>query len=180
MPSINNPSEKARQSLLTWMATGDNRKRSILRRVAILLLTDAVASEVENKSDDPESPDFRFLWKKLFAPGREMTDTFMSAVQDLGVDIEPELLACEIRGIEIIESINANLTDFSFANMWRISPNDALSEIMRALGHGVSFWDNHRLSAFGFDELPKIGNFEGCCDEAYTALVKIVEYTRNQ
>ena len=168
--------QETREALLQWMGAGDNRQNSILRRVAILLLTDAVDSECQNVPEDSESPDFTFLWSALFASGQEMTTTFMSAVQKSGVDIEPELLACELKAIEIIESINANLKGFTFSDMWRSSPGDALSEVLRAIGHGVSFWDNHRPEDFGQDDSPKLGWFETCYDQGYMVCTKLATH----
>jgi hypothetical protein len=168
--------QNSREALLCWLATGNNRERSVLRRIAILLLVEAVSSECECKSDNSEVQDFSFLWNQLFASGCEMTDTFMSAVGNTDVDIEPELRACEMRSIEIIESINANLKNFTFADMWKISSNDALSEILRVIGHGVSFWDNHNPEDYDQDMLPKVGRFESCYNEAHLVLTKLADH----
>jgi hypothetical protein len=164
------------EALLCWLAIGNNREKSVLRRIAILLLVDAVSCECENKSDDPESQDFSFLWSELFASGCEKTDTFILAISNTDIDIESELIACEMRGIEIVETINANLKSFTFADMWKIAPNDVFSEILRVIGHGVSFWDNHNPEDYGQDTLPKVGWFESCYDEAQLVLVKLADY----
>ena len=164
-----------REAQLKYLATGNTESQVDLREIAIMLLANATASEVESPGEDPEF-DFSYLLREFVRPQEDICETFRATVLDEGIDIESEILAAEAHALKVIESIDANLKNFTFEEMYETSRAGAYREICRGVGHGISFWDDHDPEDFGQDELPKIGYFESCYDEAYRVLTKLVAH----
>ena len=147
-----------------------------LREIAIMLLAEATASEVENAFSNDEP--FGVLYDDFLRSGAEICKTFTTTMHDAGIDIEPELLGAEALAIKIIKSIDAHLKrGFTFEKMYAVSKKGAHRQVLSGLGHGVSFWDDYRHEDFDQDSYdPTVGCFESCYDEAYMVLTKLVAH----
>ncbi len=166
-------SQAEREAELKYLATGNRESIVDLREIAIMLLADATASEVENQEG---TPNFYHLHDDFVRSGEDICETFRATVLDEGIDIEREILGAQVLALKIIKSIDANLKDFTFEEMYETSEADAHREICRGIGHGLSFWDDNDYQDFGFLEMPKIGYFEPCHAEAYSVLTKLVAH----
>ncbi|MEG3877895.1 hypothetical protein QT972_10985 [Microcoleus sp. herbarium7] len=147
-----------------------------LHEIAIMLLAEATASEVENAFSNDEP--FGDLYDDFLRSGAEICETFMCTILDSGIDIEPELRRAKVLALRIIKSIDAHLKGgFTFEEMYKVSKKGAHRQILSGLGHGVSFWDDCRHEDFGQDKNSHtVGYFESCYDEAYTVLTKLAAH----
>jgi hypothetical protein len=171
------PSNK---QLLPYVATGipDAESEVNLRELAIMLLADCVASEVENSEENAE---FYLLRKEFVRPGGEICELFTIAIEEAKIDIESELRAIETSVMRMIFVIDSNLKDnFTFAKMWETDKGVACREILRSVGHGVSFWDDYDPEDFGQSDRPNVGWFESPHNECYDVLTKLVIHIQQQ
>ena len=185
----------SRVAKLHYLVPGSTEESIVdLREIAIMLLADATANEVENAYSYSNNEPFGVLCDDFLLSDVEICETlintmldarinakicekFMCTMLDAGIDIEPELVATEALALKIIESIDAHLKGgATFEEMYKEFKGGAHREVLRGLGHGVSFWDDYRPEDFGQDELPEIGWFEPCYDEAYMVLTKLVAH----
>ena len=165
----------SRVAKLQYLATGNTESMVDVREIAIMLLAEATASEVE---DTDSQPNFNHLFREFVRSGEDICETFMDTMLDAGIDIEPELVAAEALALKIIKSIDAHLTGgFTFEEMYEASKSGALRQVLSGLGHGVSFWDDYRPEDFGQDKHGRtVGRFESCYDEAYMVLTKLAAH----
>lgn len=166
----------SRVAKLHYLVPGSTEESMVdLREIAIMLLADATANEVE---DSDFWPNFNHLSSEFVHSGEDICKTFMDTMLDAGIDIEPELVAAEALALKIIESIDAHLKGgFTFEEMYKTSKIGAHRQVVSAFGYGVSFWDDHRPEDFGQDKHGRtVGCFESCYDEAYMLLTKLVAH----
>lgn len=164
-----------RESQLKYLATGNTESQVDLREIAIMLLAEATASEVESAYSNDEP--FGALHDDFLRSGAEICETFTDTIRDAGIDIEPELREAKVLALRIIKSIDAHLKgEATFEEMYKEFKAGAHREILRGLGHGVSFWDDYRYEDFGQDDLPETGLFESCYDEAHIVLTKLAAH----
>ncbi len=150
------------------MSLNDKSKVN-LRELATMLLADCVASEVESNDE------FCLLRKEFMRPQEDICELFTNAIEEAGIDIDTELLAIETSVMQMICVIDSKLEDnFTFAKMWETDKNAACREILRSVGHGVSFWDDYDPNDFGQSDHPDVGWFESPYSECYTVLTKFV------
>lgn len=83
--------------------------------------------------------------------------------------------------MQMICVIDSKLEDnFTFAKMWETDKNAACREILRSVGHGVSFWDDYDPNDFGQSDHPDVGWFESPYSECYTVLTKFVAHIQQR
>lgn len=163
--------------LLQYLATGvtNDESQVDLRELAEMLLADCVASEVESNDE------FHLLRKEFMRPQQDICKLFINAVEEAGIDIDTELLAIERDVIAMIIAIDSKLENgFTFAKMWKTDRKAACREILRSVGHGVSFWDDYAPEDFGQPDCPDVGLFESPHSECYEILTKFVAYIHQQ
>lgn len=167
------PSNK---QLLQYVATGiPNEPEVDLRELAIMLLADCVASEVESNDE------FNLLRKEFMRPQQDICELFTNAVEEAGLDIESELVVIETSVIRLIFVIDSKLeSGFTFAKMWETDKKAACREILRSVGHDVSFWDDYDPEDFGQSDLPEVGWFESPYYQCNSVLTKFVAHIQQQ
>ena len=169
------------KQLLQYLATGipDDETEIDLQEIAMMLLADVVASEVENPGEDLVG--IELLRKEFVRPQEDICELFADFIEEANIDITSELDAVQASVRQMIRVIDANLKDdFTFEKMWAISRSAACYEILRSVGHGVSFWDDYDYEDFGQLDLPEVGWFESPYNQAYDVITKIVNYIRLQ
>lgn len=142
-----------------------------LREIAIMLLADSTANEVQ----EPES-EFHDFETRFNRSQEDVCDLFVCEMS--GIDIETELKSVEESVERMILSVNSNLVGLTFEEMWKTDEKGARREILRCVGHGVSFWDDYDPQDFGQSDRPRVGYFESPYNEAYDCLVKLVNHER--
>jgi len=144
------------------------------RSIATMLLADAVVSETENSEDS----EFRSLRERFCQPQQDICDLFAYEISESGIDIDVEVKSVEESIKKMILVIDTGLKDFTFEEMWETDKSAAHREVLRCVGHGVSFWDDCDPEDFGQSSRPDVGNFESPYGEVYDVLVKLTNHER--
>lgn len=136
--------------------------------MGLLLLADAVASEVE----DSES-EYHEYFRDVIRPQTDIVENVRSWAEDMDIDLEKYL------PIELVKKINQDhlqKTGVSIEELYDEDPAWASGAILRGLGHGVSADDDPDFSVWYKERMGKKYDwrnhqyFESPYDEAWAFL----------
>lgn len=169
--------------LFQYLASGSQNDESEvdIRKISIFLLEDTLPGLLNSDSED--GIDYTVLEKELARRDRPF-----DAISDFEIDIEPEMRRIDALVLEIIASIDKHLSltrscttnTLTFAELWKINRAHALSEILRAVGHGTSFWWHHEYEDFGLEDMPEIDDFDSPYNETQSIRDKVIAYIQQQ
>lgn len=138
---------------------------AMIRDCATYLLIDAVFSEMEQEEE------YKVLCDRHYRMSIQLEDEFDEMLRAYGLDIDKYLPIASTK--KIAEAIDKSWKGkITLLEIWEEYQSAASSEVLGAVGHGVSAWDNMTdwLEERGVTKDPKRPYFESPYNEAYDFL----------